>query len=464
MDSRWVLFSVLLILLVAIPSLGYNLPATVEIPSFSDFTIKPSQPEVGGPVNVTVKVYEEDPAVTAYLIYPNGTTSESKEMFTPDNRTYNTTFNASMFGTHTVKIVAENSKGTSTTNKKFGTKITLPPKKVNVTKGNTTTVLNNTHTAINVNASEAGEATVNAIISSQPDGIGLKEANRSTGGSDKGIKYLNITSHLKNISAIRIDIRYTDDEVKEVDENTLAIFYYNGTRWLDCNHYVNQTIPDGPLVIDAGNNPDRNYAYAVVNKTSHYSLGGNYSPPPPVTGLKADSRGQTQIKWSWNDPQNPDLSQVMVYIDGEFKRNVTKGIQNYLATEFSPGSEHTISTRTVDTTALLSNWNNNTARTSIVTTGGGGGGGGGFLPFSPTPTPTPVSTAETTPTRSIPVLPSTPVNIETATERATEITPTPTPSPAEPEEPWWQQPTLTITLATVAITALVILLYAVKRE
>jgi|GEM_PF-6869875 hypothetical protein len=291
-----------------------------------------------------------------------------------------------------------------------------------------------------------------------------------------GIKYLNISSNLDNVTEIRIELHYTDDEVREVDESSLAVFYWNGSGWINCTEYSGGVIPAAPntsiedlRVYEAGNNPDENYVYAVVNHTSDYGLGGNYSIPSPVTNL-AHTAGKTWVNWTWKDPDDLDFDHVMIYIDGEFMENVTKGVQFYYATGFSSGTGHTISTRTVDTTGLLSEWNNLTAKTesepSPPAGGGRGGGGGGLL--LPTPTPSPTQTPAVTP-QTVGVTPAviptmTPTPAETPLPTTTpELTitakPAVTPSPA-----WWRQPTGIIAIIAIVVAGIVIIAYAFRRR
>ena len=92
------------------------------------------------------------------------------------------------------------------------------------------------------------------------------------------------------------------------------------------------------------------------------------TPPSSITNLQATS-GQTWINWTWNDSMDSDFSKVMVYLDGSFRANVSKGIQFYNATNLEPDTLHTISTRTVDTSENLNQtWVNNTARTAPTPT------------------------------------------------------------------------------------------------
>ena len=88
-------------------------------------------------------------------------------------------------------------------------------------------------------------------------------------------------------------------------------------------------------------------------------------PPASITNLGNTTFQQTSITWTWIDPTSTDFSKVMVYMDGVFQENVTKGIRTYTASSLTPGTQHTIATRTVGTSGLINQtWVNDTARTA----------------------------------------------------------------------------------------------------
>lgn len=91
------------------------------------------------------------------------------------------------------------------------------------------------------------------------------------------------------------------------------------------------------------------------------------TPPQSVTGLSNTSYRPDAITWTWTDPADADLARVMVYLDGTWKANVTKGTCSFTATGLSPATAYTVATRTVDASgnanaSLVSH----TARTSSV--------------------------------------------------------------------------------------------------
>jgi len=86
-------------------------------------------------------------------------------------------------------------------------------------------------------------------------------------------------------------------------------------------------------------------------------------PPDSVKNLRNITYEQTYINWTWDNPSNFDFSHVMVYIDGVWMTNTSGNW--YLATGLTPDTEHTISTRTVDTKGDVNQtWVNHSARTA----------------------------------------------------------------------------------------------------
>ncbi len=83
-------------------------------------------------------------------------------------------------------------------------------------------------------------------------------------------------------------------------------------------------------------------------------------PPASVTDLKETSADPSWIRWTWTNPIDADFKNVMVYIDGAFATNTSEGYYNL--TGLIEGSEHTISTRTVDTSGNINPaWTNDSA-------------------------------------------------------------------------------------------------------
>ena len=88
-------------------------------------------------------------------------------------------------------------------------------------------------------------------------------------------------------------------------------------------------------------------------------------PPTSISNLHNTTYNQNSITWAWTDPSSSDLDHLMVYLNGAFQSNVTKGTQVYSATGLSPSTAYTIGTMTVGTTGLVNlTWVNQTATTA----------------------------------------------------------------------------------------------------
>ncbi len=90
----------------------------------------------------------------------------------------------------------------------------------------------------------------------------------------------------------------------------------------------------------------------------------DYTPPASITNLINRTYARTHIIWTWKDPSTYDFTKVMVYINGVFRTNITKGKQYYNATGLKNNTYYMISTHTVDISGNINQlWRNHTART-----------------------------------------------------------------------------------------------------
>lgn len=164
--------------------------------------------------------------------------------------------------------------------------------------------------------------------------------------------------------------------------------YYINWTWVDPTdlNYTNISIYiDGVFITNLGRNI-RYYNATFVPDTSHeistqtVDKYGNINPiwvnntartldnipPQSIDNLNNISYDPTYINWTWNDPPDKDFAKIMVYIDGKFIKNVTKGVEYYNST-FPIGTFHNISTHTVDTNGNVNNtWINNTEKTKSI--------------------------------------------------------------------------------------------------
>ena len=79
------------------------------------------------------------------------------------------------------------------------------------------------------------------------------------------------------------------------------------------------------------------------------------SPPESIRDLRNITYAYNYINWTWVDPQDTDFNKVMVYLNGIFQTNVTKGIHFYNATGLSPEIVYAISTHTVGSSGNIIN-------------------------------------------------------------------------------------------------------------
>lgn len=86
------------------------------------------------------------------------------------------------------------------------------------------------------------------------------------------------------------------------------------------------------------------------------------TPPGTVTNIEENNVGPSWINWTWINPNDPDFSNLRIYIDGIFVTNTPDSYYN--ATGLSNGIEHTISIETVDTSGNInSTWVSDQATT-----------------------------------------------------------------------------------------------------
>jgi PKD repeat protein len=94
------------------------------------------------------------------------------------------------------------------------------------------------------------------------------------------------------------------------------------------------------------------------------------TPPASIQNLTNSSYQESYVNWSWNDPSDDDFNHVMVYLDGIWQANVTKGIEFFNATGLNSNSLYTLGTKTIDKEGNINEtWINSTVRTASNTTG-----------------------------------------------------------------------------------------------
>ena len=227
-----------------------------------------------------------------------------------------------------------------------------------------------TFATISIYAKKKGTTKLNLtnVIISDPfsNSIQTNIINGSLEISDT-TKHVASIRNLKNASYAQYYINWSWTDPADTDLSKVMVYingkfrsnvsrgiqYYNSTGLIPGSMYTIST-----RTVDIAGN---------INKTwVNLSAGTKPDPvyPASVRNLKNSSYAQYYINWSWTDPADTDLSKVMVYINGKFRSNVSRGIQYYNSTGLIPGSMYTISTRTVDIAGNINKtWVNHSALT-----------------------------------------------------------------------------------------------------
>ncbi|MBP7715814.1 MAG: PKD domain-containing protein [Methanoregulaceae archaeon] len=158
-----------------------------------------------------------------------------------------------------------------------------------------------------------------------------------------------------------------DDQLQLLDEDNNVLKSYAPNYWSGVlleNDYWSEWYSVNTIKVKLITNNEGNYYGFRVDQVD-----------PPITislGIVSNLHNTTynpnSITWAWTDPSSSDFDHVMIYLNGAFQGNVTKGAQVYSATGLSPSTAYTIGTRTVGTTGLVnSTWVNQTATTAPET-------------------------------------------------------------------------------------------------
>lgn len=175
-------------------------------------------------------------------------------------------------------------------------------------------------------------------------------------------------SNLTNVSYDSYYINWTWTDPNNSDLNKVQVYINNkyktsvlrGIQYYKVKKlYANRSYTISTRIVDM----DGNFSLTWKNHTAWTKT--DFNPPMRVTKLKNISYAQNYINWTWKDPKDVDFKKVMVFIDNNFKRNVSKGKRFYNATNFEPNTRHTISTLTVDMNGNINKtWTNRSAWTA----------------------------------------------------------------------------------------------------
>lgn len=125
-----------------------------------------------------------------------------------------------------------------------------------------------------------------------------------------------------------INVTLTFDPDADVDVGRLAVYYWNGSTWVNTRDHVGEAIPGGgPHVLDSGVARAQGVAWAVVDHTSTYALGG---PRPTASSEPADPTERSPDPAPEPAPKPPLPSTVEVRAradDGSPRRYAADGIR-----------------------------------------------------------------------------------------------------------------------------------------
>jgi len=201
--------------------------------------------------------------------------------------------------------------------------------------------------------------------------------NHTANTAKDAIPPVSITN-MKNISYAWDYIKWNWTDSSNVDFARVMVYingkfkinvskgvkYYNATNLIPNTRYTISI-----HTVDTSGNINKTWKNHTANTAK------DAIPPVSITNMKNISYAWDYIKWNWTDSSNVDFARVMVYINGKFKINVSKGVKYYNATNLIPNTRYTISTHTVDTSGNINkSWKNHTANTAKDASNPVGGG------------------------------------------------------------------------------------------
>ena len=307
------------------------------------------------------------------ITLPNGSTIT--ESFNPEKGAYSYEYTVNDVGTYKVTIRAEDEFGNVNTMSKefYGQKVISETITVSEEDSNVTAV-SDEDVELNVDVNQSAvsgetELTVNVTITSnegelKEDVASLAVAQVVTNESNEEettqavapIKYVKVdvqTSQNTQESIVEkytLKIKYNEEELGGIDENTLSLYYWNGSAWIRVTDYIGKDIPSGPHVYDAGVNTEENYVWAVVNHFSVYALGGSSKPEvnilTPTEGehFKASELVNVKVKWNGKDKLGIDHYEIKLN-NGPW---ITLGTTTEYILRDLPGGKYTVYVKAVN--------------------------------------------------------------------------------------------------------------------
>ncbi len=136
-----------------------------------------------------------------------------------------------------------------------------------------------------------------------------------------------------------------------------------------------------------------------------YPIPPDTNPPGPVTNLSGTALGPYSLEWTWQDPPDPDLHHLVLFLNGTHLENLSPGIERITLETLLPATVYTLGVATVD---LAGNENPEPVEYT------------GITDSLPDPSPTPEDTVTPVPSET---------ETPTVTMTSEETSPAPSPTP-----------------------------------
>jgi hypothetical protein len=179
-------------------------------------------------------------------------------------------------------------------------------------------------------------------------------------------------ANFHNVTFATTSINWTWNDPTDADFSKVMVYLNGvfktnvtkGSRFFLATGLVpNTAYTLGTHTVDSSGNINQTW----VNHSARTASLPDTTPPASVTNLHNVTFATTSVNWTWNDPTDTGFSKVMVYLNGVFKTNVTKGSRFFLATGLVPNTAYTLGTHTVDSSGNINQtWVNHSARTASL--------------------------------------------------------------------------------------------------
>ena len=278
-------------------------------PVIVNVRVEPESQEVGSVVTISWMASDNTGLATVTLEIDGPLEEPVRVEFDPSAGVYTYDYTIPSVGTYTAKITASDRYGNveEVSVEFHGRRTVVETLTVNASTDNVTLRGEDMELDIDVNESLEGEEEIVVNVTVTTDEEEIEEEN-VTGlavatledESVAPVKYVSVDVEANEgvVERYAFRVYYTDEEIRDIDEDTLSIYYWNGSSWIRVTDYIGERIPNGPFVYDAGVNTEENYVWAVVDHFSVYAIGG---VPVPEVRVLSPAEGETFVS---NEPMN----------------------------------------------------------------------------------------------------------------------------------------------------------------